>query len=165
MIFVTGKKNAPVESEGFTLLEILIVITIMGVLLLTARPSFKNTYRNLKISTTSKKIASFISYARQKAILERVKYRLNFDYQGKKYWLTVEKDPVNYPDYYVEVKSKFGKQTYLPEEVTIESYIDFITFYPDGKIDKNSLTLKSEWGDEYILHLGRRVNHVKITAK
>lgn len=158
MIFVIGKKNKPVESNGFTLIELLIVIGIIGLVILTAIPSFKGIYSNLKISTASKEIASFITYARQKAILERVKYRLHFDYEGKKYWLCFQQDPINYPNYYIKTKKLYC----LPEGVFIENYFDFITFYPNGKVDTNSLTLKNESGDEYILHLGR---NVKITKK
>jgi prepilin-type N-terminal cleavage/methylation domain-containing protein len=162
MIFVTGKKkNLQDKIHGFTLIELLIVTAVIGILILCAIPYFKNTYNSFKISISTKKIASIITYARQKAILERTKYRLNFDYYNNKYWLTVEKDPLNYPDYYICTK----RTHYFPEGVFIDSYFSFITFYPDGKIDEKLLTLKNESGDKYLLEIGRRVNHVKITSK
>lgn len=165
MISLTGKKTLAAETNGFTLLELVIVVTIIGLLLLSAMPSFKSTYRNLEIFTASKKMASLITYAKQKAILERIKYRLNFDYQGRKYWLTLEKDPINYPNDYVEIKNRFGEKICLPEKVVIEDQIEIITFFPNGKNDRDSLTLRNEFGDEYKLYFGAGVNYVKISKK
>ncbi|MEW6618165.1 MAG: prepilin-type N-terminal cleavage/methylation domain-containing protein [bacterium] len=162
MMYATGKKHKQIgESKGFTLLELLIVISMIGILILTAIPSFKGTYKNLKISLTAKEMASLITYARQKAVLERTKYKLNLDYQGKKYWLSVEKDPINYPDYYV----KSGKVYCLPEEFVMNSYLDAIIFYPDGRVNIGVLTLRDEESREYILTFGTRINYVKIYKK
>lgn len=149
------------ETKGFTLLELLIVIAIMGILLLAVIPSFKETYRGLEILTASKKIASFITYAKQKAILERVKYRLNFDYTGRKYWLTREKDPIDYPNNYVEI-NRFAE---LPEKVVLDHEVDFITFLPDGQSDIDLLRLRNEFGDEYMLYFGKGLPYVKISKK
>lgn len=162
MISLTGKKSLRAKTNGFTLLELLIVMAIIALLLLSAIPSFKGTYKTLEIFTASKKIASFITYARQRAILERVKYRLNFDYAARKYWLTREKDPIDYPNYYVEIKNRFAQ---LPEKVVLDPEVDFITFLPDGQSNINLLTLRNEFGDEYILYLGKGVNYVKISKK
>lgn len=165
MIFVIGNKHLNQDNKGFTLLELLIVMAIMGIFIVGAIPSFKGTYKTFKLDTSASQLASFITYARQKAILERVNYRLNFDYQGTRYWLTIEQDPVNYPNYYLPAKILGKNIHYLPEEISINSYFDFITFYPDGKVDKDTLILRNEDLDECLVHIRRKINYVKITQK
>lgn len=152
-------------GNGFTLLELIIVMTIIGILAGMVVPSFREAYKNLKLITSAQRIASLITYARQKAVLERVNLRLNIAYDRKKYWLSVEKDPILYPGYYTDIKDTISGPHYLSEGVTINSYFTYITFYTDGKVDNDSLIVQDEDGDEYVLYLKRGITQVKITKK
>ena len=79
-------------------------------------------------------------YAQMRAIAESTIYRLNFDTDFKKYWLTNEIDD----DEFVRVEGKFGKTFFFPERLTISCEAGIINFYPDGKIDKTKIYLSDK---------------------
>jgi type IV fimbrial biogenesis protein FimT len=59
---------APRQTQGVTLLEILVVIAILGVLSALAAPSFRGTIERYRVSTTVDQLTSTISLARAEAI-------------------------------------------------------------------------------------------------
>ncbi|NMT65514.1 GspH/FimT family pseudopilin [Marinobacter orientalis] len=55
------------RSSGFTLLELLITITILGIVATVAVPSFREMVLNSRISTQTNEITGLISFARSEA--------------------------------------------------------------------------------------------------
>lgn len=57
------------NGEGFTLLELLITITIVGILVALAVPSFKDTFERRRVKTVAETVASDLRLARSEAIV------------------------------------------------------------------------------------------------
>ncbi len=66
-------------SRGFTLLELMIVLVIMGVMLVFAGPRVAKNLGSLTLKTTAKKAAAYIRYARSQAVNTGSLYRVIFD--------------------------------------------------------------------------------------
>jgi prepilin-type N-terminal cleavage/methylation domain-containing protein len=64
---------------GFTLLELLIVMALLGVLTAVAYPSIGRGMGTLRLRTASREIAAAIRLARSKALREQQAYYLQFD--------------------------------------------------------------------------------------
>ena len=64
---------------GFTLLELLIVMAVLGVLTAVAYPSIGRGMGTLRLRTASREIAAAIRLARSKALREQQAYYLQFD--------------------------------------------------------------------------------------
>lgn len=63
--------NAALEVKrggGFTLVELLIAVVVMGVLLSLAAPSFSGFIANQKVKTASNDLFSAVTYARSEAV-------------------------------------------------------------------------------------------------
>jgi len=58
-------------GAGFTLVELLIVIALLGVLLTLALPSFLGTMQRYRVSTAANQIANILQFARMEAIRTR----------------------------------------------------------------------------------------------
>jgi type IV fimbrial biogenesis protein FimT len=56
------------KIQGFTLLELMVVIAIAGVLMAMALPSFQNTLRSNRLATTTNQLNAAIALARSEAI-------------------------------------------------------------------------------------------------
>ncbi|MBW7473096.1 GspH/FimT family pseudopilin [Marinobacter sp. M216] len=55
------------RSSGFTLVELLITITILGIIATFAVPSFREMVLNNRLAAQTNEVSSFISYARSEA--------------------------------------------------------------------------------------------------
>lgn len=56
------------KNTGFTLLELIVVISITGVLVALAVPSFKDTMRNTRLTTSTNELVTALNFARSEAI-------------------------------------------------------------------------------------------------
>ena len=73
------------QQKGFTLIELIIVMGIMGILATIAAPSFQNYIRNQNLKTAARGITSDFFATREQALSENVRYRITFDQAGNSY--------------------------------------------------------------------------------
>jgi type II secretion system protein H len=67
------------NHEGFTLVELLVVMLLVGLLTALAFPSLTRGISTLKLRTSSREIAATLRLARSKAIAEQQIYWVSFD--------------------------------------------------------------------------------------
>ena len=56
--------------KGFTFLEILMVVVIMGIFVAMATPRFRETYVQLQLSSQARSLAKFLTYAQEEPSLK-----------------------------------------------------------------------------------------------
>lgn len=125
---------------GFTFVELLIVVILLSVISALSIPNFRNTYYNFLLSDTSHNLTYLMRYAQASAIAERKNYRLNFDSEYSKYWLTKSADEEGD---FVRISGKLGKAFDLNDSISVKAENANVNFYPDGKIDKTSIYLSN----------------------
>lgn len=62
------------QSQGFTLVELIIAITLLGIFSAIAIPSFTSFVNNSRLQTTSNELASLLQYARSTAAQNNATY-------------------------------------------------------------------------------------------
>jgi prepilin-type N-terminal cleavage/methylation domain-containing protein len=73
------------QQKGFTLIELIIVMGIMGILATIAAPHFQNYIGNQNLKTAARGITSDFFATREKALSENVRYRITFDQASNSY--------------------------------------------------------------------------------
>jgi len=133
-----GKKN-PQTNHGFTLIELVLVILLISILTALSAPLFKRTFSDLVLRDASLDMAKVISYAREMAIIERVNYRLDLNFEERKYRIT-RYNPSGEDARYEKIKGRHGKDFILASGLGLSAGENKLVFYPDGRSDK--LTIK-----------------------
>ena len=142
------------KSCGFTLIEILLVVIVIGIVLAIAAPNFSKGYSRFQLNKTTDDLINISRWAQAMAIGQQRIYSLNFSedrhfYSLERAKLVLENDTVENADdrgsesIFEPVKGTLGKMHAIPDTVSIVSHEGRIKFYPDGTIDPAEIELNS----------------------
>lgn len=136
--------------DGFTLLELILVMVIISTVLAMAAPSLRGFFSSRKIHDAAANILSLVRYARSQAISEGLTYRLNIDSEKGVYWLTSNREGA-----FSELNKEFGREFLLPADTTVKLEKEddktkaekYIAFFPQGMAETGTITLTDRSGD------------------
>ncbi|MFH1062363.1 MAG: prepilin-type N-terminal cleavage/methylation domain-containing protein [Candidatus Omnitrophota bacterium] len=150
MILETGR-NKPADyrlackartyfKQGFTLLELLCVITIISLLFAISVPTLSKTARNFYFTNKAKQIEALLVFIKKTSALEKRKYKLSIDLNENSYSVAAETaaSDSNYQEFAQFQDSLLGKKT-LPPGLGFKTQSDYqqvleIIFEPLGNI-------------------------------
>jgi prepilin-type N-terminal cleavage/methylation domain-containing protein len=73
------------NSYGFTMVEVMIVLLILGMVAAVAVPSIDSTLDEMKIDGAAREVVSVLYYAQSLAIKEGIAYTVNYDKTQEKF--------------------------------------------------------------------------------
>ena len=74
------------ENAGFSLIEIMVVLVVMGILLATAVPSLNERNARSRTEGAARQLSARMQAARQLAVSKRVPYRMTFEIEDRSYY-------------------------------------------------------------------------------
>lgn len=77
----------PLTSNGFTLIEVMIVLALIAILSSIAMPSLRGFATSTRLKSTAHAIRDMLNFARDMAITERAAHLVVFDLAANRYWL------------------------------------------------------------------------------
>jgi general secretion pathway protein H len=160
-------------ERGFTLIELGLVLLIIGIVLGLVVPRFQDRSRAELLSNV-RRLAVTIHYLRDQAILDGRIYRLNYDLDQQRYWVTSVDEETGTDDYLPE-EGTLGRGITLPSPVGISDVvlplvagklyegIAYTHFYPDGYVDLTVVHMDNGQ-DAYTLRIDSLTGRVYLTA-
>jgi len=125
----SGRRGRRSDTEsmtvrrGFTLIELMVVLTILVLLAGLTAPSFVRQYHEAKLKSAARDMVGLMQYARSEAVVEGTTYRLNIDRDGGRVWITYydtqSEETQEEEPRYVEDETVLGASRKMPEGVTI----------------------------------------------
>ena len=151
------------DRIGFTFIELLMVIVILGIFVAMATPNFRNTYLELELSSQARSLAKFLTYAQERAVVEGKAYRFEIDPVQRRYWLTVERELESEDGtHFARIEGRYGRIVKLPSGISVAADKEKILFSPDGSSDSFSLSLRDQEGRELVLKNGKPIGVVHV---
>jgi len=89
---VRGEK---MREKGFTFIEVLVVVAILGILLLTAYPNIKNSLEVRNLENQARSILGSFQQAKFQAVRTKLNHRVRFN-NSLGYWTYFVEKEVNY---------------------------------------------------------------------
>ncbi len=80
-----------INESGFTLLELLIVLAIVGLVMIVAVPSITNTFR-FSVQSSAREIATLIKDSSNSAQVTGKIHRIVYDLKNEQYWVESTSD-------------------------------------------------------------------------
>jgi len=118
------------RERGFTLIEVLLVVAIIGILMLVSYPNIKNSLEVRGLENEAREILSTLQQAKFQAVKFKLNHRVNFD-NSLGYWVYFIEKEVSY-NTWVEVP-KFRRRS-IPNKfaVTVNLPNQYLGFTPLG---------------------------------
>lgn len=167
--------------NGFTFIEMVVVVAIIGMLVLAFYPSINNSLETRNLENQAREILSTMQRAKFQAVKTKLNHRVRF-FQEEGYWVyTIEREESTggwsvIPGFIKKsIPSKFTVTVSLPQASGAEgksvlfSSLGFITNFD---LNQNKVTLKSEklWGytqpdlREILVYAGGSIDYEKSST-
>jgi prepilin-type N-terminal cleavage/methylation domain-containing protein len=130
----------PGRRDGFTLLELIIVLILLGLAAAVVIPSFTGGLRGLRLETAGRDLITRMKQARTDALSQQAVFRV-----------VLKTDPAGDDQYvFVDEYGRTLRSYNLPEDVVVktpEKELPLtISFYPSGKSSGGKFSLQYEGG-------------------
>ena len=126
-------------TNGFTLIEIVLVLVLLTVLAAVSLPNFSGSFRNIILQTSANQIASLMRYAQGRAVTRRQTVQFVLARDMRTYRLRQRDEDENLDvntdaAVYTDIPGRWGRSFQLPAEIELEATQQTFDFYPDGRI-------------------------------
>ena len=156
------------KQAGFTIIEMMVIIAILGILSAIAIPGFSEFGGRMSLKGATRKIVSDMQYAKARALKDRVTWTMQFYPGSMQYTLLSGTTPfktVNLSEYNkVLMGSAHGDRPDEPDPgcgdgVSFED--DKIIFNSDGTSASGSIYIKNNKGDTYAVGCTSAAGRIK----
>lgn len=143
-----------IKSRGFTTVELLTIIAIIGILAIISVPAYRQISPTINLNSTTRELSSDLRYAQQLAVTEQIAYAVNFDLDNNQYTIiNTQSESI------IKTKS-------LDSQVNIENIIDLtddtVTFNATGAASENGkITLINQNGRQITIEI-KPSGYVKV---
>ena len=129
------------EPNGFTLLEMILVLVMMGLIAGLTLPFVVPTLDRIKLQSEVRQISSAIQFTRSEAISRKTLFIFNVDIAKNQYWLAIPKQEEVTQSKPIDETVKLI--AYQRADETLTEGIFMILFYPRGNSSGGTIRFKS----------------------
>jgi len=147
-------RNRRTQTDGFTLLELVLVMALLAALLAVTTPSLRGFWAGSRTKNAATELLAVIRYAHMQAVADSQVYRLNWgqergdsDVDHWAFWLTAQ-DGTDF----AEAQRGWGRHFSIPDGVELqvkrsdETAVNYIEFQGTGRVDPASLKIVDQGG-------------------
>jgi len=146
----------PRLARGFTIIELILVMLIVGLMVAVAAPSLNRLGARVRLDTEARRLVAIAAEARGRAAAEATPYRLRLDVGADEAWLEAM-TPTGFarpPMSWAEVAPLDERVTYDVEAEEVDGEADgyAVRFEPDGRVGDARIMLTGSRGRRRLVY-------------
>jgi type II secretion system protein H len=127
-------------SPGFTLLEVLVVIAIIGIFLALSYPSLMNSIHTRSLENAARTITTDLQWAKHQAVKTKMNHRLRFEQQADGVWImSLERESM--PAVWYEMPGYVKRAISSNFNITVSLPDNSVVYNPLGLVENYSSAL------------------------
>ena len=127
-------------ENGFTLLELLLVLGLIGLMAALTAPYMASTLNRMELDSEARKIASALNYSRNEAIARKIPLAFNGDLSENRYWLSSSQAVRPIKRWLMDDSIQMTEFSNLEESQSEGTFV--ILFYPLGNTSGGSIRVE-----------------------
>jgi prepilin-type N-terminal cleavage/methylation domain-containing protein len=158
-----GTPAARREPPGFTLMELIVVMTIISLMTAAVVPIYQGTLTWTRNDRALSQVVSLMKYAQERAVTDSVSYRFYLDDEAGTFWLSRQGTDKDGDAVFVRIVDSLTGLHRLPEGLSFKrpsarhdksASAYYVTFHPSGacdyatiklaKADRSTITIKTK---------------------
>jgi type II secretion system protein H len=132
------KRNSMELSPGFTVIELLIILALMGVISAMSLPAFAQWRQNVRYKDATRNIVYMLREARSRAISVNREHRVELDPVNRRYRMTQGDSAQDSTNWDTVVQDWIPLQA----EVALEANVSSIHFNPNGTANAGTISVQ-----------------------
>ena len=142
--------NRVQERSGFTLLELIVVVMLLGILTGLVVPIYGGSMASMRIRNTQSDIVSLLGYIQERAVTDGREYRLYIDKQDGRFWVMYAVGRKQDEKVFEEETRDYGREREFPEGMIVDRIkakkdrkrnANYISCHPNGACDVATVVL------------------------
>lgn len=157
------------SKNGFTLIELSMVLVILGIISVFAIPRFKSLLWHGDIKGAARRLTGAIRYTHNKTAMSKIRHRLNYDLDADKYWVTLR----DAEGKYIKDESTLAGTMSLPKKVSFKDILTpregeeihgtaYTEFVPSGLVESTIIHLENDKERVFTLIIKPLTGNVKV---
>ncbi len=158
------------DKQGYTLIELIVVIVMIGIILTFAAPRLRIAFLNDPLKTAARKMVGIVHNLRNEAVRQRQTYTLHLDLNSSKSWTTWDLMTVEEQTLAREQASSLPvdvriRDVWIKGKGKVAEGEASIRFTPMGYTQAAAVHLRSPDGREITLELSPFISKVTVIDK
>lgn len=161
------------EARGFSLLELMVALTLAVILTAAVVPIYHGSLRSTRIDHAVRDFLAVLRYAQERAVLDCIEHRVEMDDTSDTYWVARRVPTEDGENAFEEVTEVRGLRATLPQGLDLmrpearwdaDRGVYYVGFYASGACDVATVPLDRKNGAQIEIKTGGNLGRFEVTG-